>query len=162
MDATELIERLGLRPHPEGGWYAETWREPTDGDARPAGTAIHFLLAAGERSHWHRVDATEIWHFHGGAPLELRTAAERLEPGPGPPGRGTLQQCRPGCSGRRRRGVRRHALATGWSDRPEPGVQRSGPSSTWTPTSSSSRREIAATSSMAASNAALLRCDGVR
>ncbi len=80
MDAPEIIELLGLRPHPEGGWYGETWREPTDGAERPAGTAIHFLLAAGERSHWHRVDATEIWHYHGGAPLELRTAASNAGP----------------------------------------------------------------------------------
>lgn len=74
MDAPEIIERLGLRPHPEGGWFGETWREPAPDGERPAGTAIHFLLAAGERSHWHRVDATEIWHFHGGAPLELTTS----------------------------------------------------------------------------------------
>jgi predicted cupin superfamily sugar epimerase len=74
MDAPEIIERLGLRPHPEGGGYAATWRAPARDGERPAMTAIHFLLAAGERSHWHRVDASEAWLFHGGDPLELRTA----------------------------------------------------------------------------------------
>ncbi|HEX2041009.1 MAG TPA: cupin domain-containing protein, partial [Acidimicrobiales bacterium] len=60
----EVIAALGLEPHPEGGWFRETWREP-------ATTAILYLLRAGERSHWHRVDATEIWHFYDGDPLEL-------------------------------------------------------------------------------------------
>ncbi len=60
----DVIAALGLEPHPEGGWFRETWREP-------ATTAIYYLLRAGERSHWHRVDATEIWHFYGGDPLEL-------------------------------------------------------------------------------------------
>ena len=73
MTADEIIERLGLQPHPEGGWYRQTWQ----GDERPraAGTCIYFLLRAGERSHWHRVDATEIWHFYAGAPLRLHMAA---------------------------------------------------------------------------------------
>jgi uncharacterized protein len=66
-----MIDRLGLRPHPEGGWYRETWRHETSGGGRGAGTAIYYLLAAGQRSHWHRVDATEIWHFYAGAPLKL-------------------------------------------------------------------------------------------
>ena len=74
-DAVSLIERLALRPHPEGGWYAETWRhQPAPGE-RPAGTAIYYLLAAGQRSHWHRVDATEIWHHYAGAPLRLAVQA---------------------------------------------------------------------------------------
>jgi uncharacterized protein len=74
MDAAEIIDVLGLQPHPEGGHYAETWRhDPGDG-ARGSGTAIHFLLQAGERSHWHRVDADEIWLFHAGAPLELQVS----------------------------------------------------------------------------------------
>lgn len=69
--AAAVIEALGLRPHPEGGWYAETWRAgPVDGD-RPAASAILFLLAAGERSHWHRVDAAEIWQHAAGDGLEL-------------------------------------------------------------------------------------------
>ena len=71
MDADEIIDRLGLAPHPEGGHYRETWRhDPSDG-SRGAGTAIAFLLRAGERSHWHRVDADELWFFHLGDPLRL-------------------------------------------------------------------------------------------
>ena len=69
MDA--IIDLLGLRPHPEGGWYAETWRHDTGGGGRGAGSAIYYLLAAGQRSHWHRVDATEIWHHYAGGPLVL-------------------------------------------------------------------------------------------
>ncbi len=77
--ATEVIATLGLEPHPEGGWYAETWRAPAVGDARPSSSAILYLLAAGERSHWHRVDADEIWQHVAGAPLELRTSADGRE-----------------------------------------------------------------------------------
>ena len=71
--ATAIIERLGMRQHPEGGWYVETWRAdaPADG-GRPSGSAILFLLAAGDRSHWHRVDAAELWQWSGGDPLDLR------------------------------------------------------------------------------------------
>jgi predicted cupin superfamily sugar epimerase len=72
---TDLIERLGLQPHPEGGWYAETWRAEAPAGERPSGTAIYYLLAAGQRSHWHRVDAAEIWHHYAGAPLRLRVQA---------------------------------------------------------------------------------------
>ena len=68
--AEQLIGLLGLQPHPEGGCYVETYRAPADG-GRGAVTAIYFLLRAGERSHWHTVDAVEIWLWHGGAPLEL-------------------------------------------------------------------------------------------
>jgi predicted cupin superfamily sugar epimerase len=71
VDAAQLIARLGLRPHPEGGHYAETWRAPDGADGRAVATAILFLLAAGERSHWHRVDAHEVWLHHAGAPLVL-------------------------------------------------------------------------------------------
>ena len=71
MTAAEIIRRLGLAPHPEGGHFVETWRDrPTDG-TRGTGTAIYYLLQAGEVSHWHRVDATEIWHWYAGAPLAL-------------------------------------------------------------------------------------------
>lgn len=70
--AAAVIERLGLRPHPEGGWYAETWRAEAGDGERSAASAILYLLAAGERSHWHRVDAAEIWQYSGGDPLELR------------------------------------------------------------------------------------------
>ena len=62
--------------HPEGGWFAETWRAPAPDGERPAGSAILYLLDAGERSHWHRVDAHEIWHFAAGGPLELRVWTE--------------------------------------------------------------------------------------
>ena len=77
MTADEIIAKLDLAPHPEGGHYRQTWVAETGG-GRPAGTCIYFLLKDGERSHWHRVDAAEIWHFYAGAPLVLsiaRTAA---------------------------------------------------------------------------------------
>jgi predicted cupin superfamily sugar epimerase len=67
--AEEIIAQLGLKLHPEGGHYAETFRAPDR--PRGASTAIYFLLKAGERSHWHKVDADELWHYHAGAPLEL-------------------------------------------------------------------------------------------
>lgn len=75
MTADQIIAALRLEPHPEGGWYRQTWVAAARNGERPAGTAILFLLKAGERSHWHRVDADEIWHFHAGAPLVLRVAA---------------------------------------------------------------------------------------
>jgi predicted cupin superfamily sugar epimerase len=78
MEADEIIARLDLAPHPEGGWYRQTW--VAAGPGRPVGTAILFLLKAGERSHWHRVDADEIWHFHAGAPLILSMAATEAGP----------------------------------------------------------------------------------
>jgi predicted cupin superfamily sugar epimerase len=84
MTAEALIERLGLIRHPEGGWYRQTWAGPYIG-GRASGTAILFLLRAGERSHWHRVDADEIWLWHAGAALDLRmgkTLAERVQLGP--------------------------------------------------------------------------------
>ncbi|MBR9971766.1 cupin domain-containing protein [Magnetospirillum sulfuroxidans] len=71
--AADVIARLGLRPHPEGGHYGETYRHHDDG-GRGACTAIHYLLQAGERSHWHRVDAVEIWLWHGGEALRLSIA----------------------------------------------------------------------------------------
>lgn len=70
-DAASVIRALDLRPHPEGGHYRETWRDTPAGGGRGAGTAILFLLAAGQRSHWHRVDAAELWLWQGGAPLTL-------------------------------------------------------------------------------------------
>lgn len=73
MDADRIIQHLGLQQHPEGGWYKETWRAGNEG--RPTGTCIYFLLKAGEASHWHRVDAAEIWLYHAGAPLVLSMAA---------------------------------------------------------------------------------------
>ncbi|QTL05858.1 cupin domain-containing protein [Aquabacter sp. L1I39] len=76
MTAAEIIALLDLQPHPEGGHFRETFREAGEGGGRGASTAIYFLLAAGERSHWHRVDASETWHFYAGAPLRLSIAEE--------------------------------------------------------------------------------------
>ncbi len=70
-DADHIIRRLNMQAHPEGGWYCETWRAEAQDGERPSGTAIYYLLKKGERSHWHRVDATEIWHYYAGAPLKL-------------------------------------------------------------------------------------------
>ena len=76
-DATAVIESLGMQAHPEGGWYVETWRAPAGADrARPDASTILYLLAAGERSHWHRVDAAEVWQWSGGDALELRIWAD--------------------------------------------------------------------------------------
>ena len=73
LTAEDVIRLLDLKPHPEGGHYRETFRDARTIDGgRAASTAIYFLLARGERSHWHRVDAVETWHWHAGAPLELR------------------------------------------------------------------------------------------
>ena len=76
-EARDLIDRLGLNPHPEGGHFAETWRDDKAG-IRGSGTAIHYLLCAGERSHWHRVDATEIWHYYAGSPLALSISEDGI------------------------------------------------------------------------------------
>ncbi|MFT5355480.1 MAG: putative cupin superfamily sugar epimerase [Polyangiales bacterium] len=76
--ADEIIAHLGLKPHPEGGHYKETFRSvgpdpsPDSSEGRAACTTIHYLLKRGESSHWHRVDADEVWCFHAGDPLELR------------------------------------------------------------------------------------------
>lgn len=75
MSAAAIIARLGLQPHPEGGWYRELWRGAPGTDGRAVATSIHFLLEAGQASHWHRVDAAEIWLWHAGDPLLLRLAA---------------------------------------------------------------------------------------
>jgi uncharacterized protein len=72
--AADIIARLALQRHPEGGWYRETWRADSGAGLRADGTSILFLLEAGQSSHWHRVDAAELWLFHAGAPLILRTA----------------------------------------------------------------------------------------
>lgn len=72
MNADAIIAHLGLQPHPEGGHYKETFRSAVRDDGRAACTTIHYLLKRGESSHWHRVDADEVWCFHAGQPLELR------------------------------------------------------------------------------------------
>ncbi len=74
MNGDRIIETLGMQPHPEGGHFVETWRGPEMPGGRSIATAIQFLLRAGERSHWHRIDADEIWLFHAGAPLRLAIA----------------------------------------------------------------------------------------
>lgn len=73
MTPDQIIAHLNLSPHPEGGHYRQTWVD-TDAAGRPSGTCIYFLLKGGEQSHWHRVDATEIWLYHAGAPLILSMA----------------------------------------------------------------------------------------
>ena len=73
--AAEIIARLELKPHPEGGHYRETFRDSrTDTSGRSRSTAIYYLLARGERSHWHRIDAVEIWHYYAGSALTLKIA----------------------------------------------------------------------------------------
>ena len=75
--AAAIIARLELKPHPEGGHYRETFRDPLpDAEGRARSTAIYFLLARGERSHWHRIDAVEIWHYYAGHALTLQIADE--------------------------------------------------------------------------------------
>jgi uncharacterized protein len=76
MRPEEIIRELGLQPHPEGGWYVQTFKDG-DGQARGHSTAIYYMLQAGERSHWHRVhDAAEVWHYYAGAPLALHVAED--------------------------------------------------------------------------------------
>jgi uncharacterized protein len=75
LSAADVIRLLALKPHPEGGHFRETFRDPRVENGRAASTAIYYLLARGERSHWHRVDAAEVWHYHAGAPLALEMAA---------------------------------------------------------------------------------------
>jgi uncharacterized protein len=79
---SDLIRLLDLKPHPEGGHYRETSRDSPSVKGRAASTAIYFLLAAGEISHWHRIDTLEVWHWYGGAPLLLSIS---------PDGKGTVQ-----------------------------------------------------------------------
>jgi len=84
MEPADIIRRLDLKPHPEGGHFRETFRDDPlpslprkrrrEGRRRAASTAIYFLLARGERSHWHRIDAAEVWHYYAGAPLALTIA----------------------------------------------------------------------------------------
>jgi uncharacterized protein len=77
LSASQVIDLLGLAPHPEGGHFRETFRDSAaDACGRPASTAIYFLLAAGQVSDWHRIDAAEVWHWHAGAPLALSVAED--------------------------------------------------------------------------------------
>jgi uncharacterized protein len=81
LTAQDVIRMLDLKPHPEGGHFRETFRDARQIGGRATSSAIYFLLARGERSHWHRIDAVEIWHWHAGAPLQLEIAAapDRVE-----------------------------------------------------------------------------------
>jgi len=72
MKPDDIIKTLDMQPHPEGGWYKETWRNPSE--PRSLGTAIYFLLEAHQHSHWHKVDADEMWHWYAGSPMELHQA----------------------------------------------------------------------------------------
>ena len=74
LTAQDVIRLLDLKPHPEGGYFRETFRDVRQIDGRAASTAIYFLLRRGERSHWHRIDAVEVWHWYAGAPLALEIA----------------------------------------------------------------------------------------
>lgn len=87
LTSEEVVALLDLEPHPEGGFFRETFRDPEPAGGRSASTAIYYLLAAGQRSHWHRVDAVETWHFYSGDPLSLSIlpdgrAVETLTLGP--------------------------------------------------------------------------------
>lgn len=76
MTSSDIIRLLDLKPHPEGGHYCETIRDPMTYGSRPVSTAIYFLLAAEEVSHWHRIDSIEVWHWYAGAPLALSIYAD--------------------------------------------------------------------------------------
>jgi predicted cupin superfamily sugar epimerase len=76
LSAADIVRLLALAPHPEGGHFRETFREPAPDGERGASTAIYFLLAAGEVSRWHRVDVPEVWHFYAGAPLRLTLSSD--------------------------------------------------------------------------------------
>ena len=79
--AADIIARLELRPHPEGGYYRETFRDcRPDAQGRACSTAIYFLLSRGDRSHWHRIDAAEVWHYYAGSALSLRIANDGCAP----------------------------------------------------------------------------------
>jgi hypothetical protein len=78
VNAEDIVRRLGLEPHPEGGYFRETYRHRAVDGGRGAKTAIYFLLAAGEVSRWHRADADEMWHYYAGAPLRLSVSADGI------------------------------------------------------------------------------------
>lgn len=78
--ARAIIARLDLTPHPEGGWFRETWRAEAVSGERASATAIYFLLEAHQHSHWHRVDAAELWLWHAGHPIALSTSLEVSAP----------------------------------------------------------------------------------
>lgn len=78
LEPSDIVDILGMEPHPEGGWYVQTFRD-REGGSRGNSTAIYYLLEEGQRSHWHRViDATEVWLWHGGAPMELSISKDGI------------------------------------------------------------------------------------
>jgi uncharacterized protein len=80
-EASTIIARLELKPHPEGGYYRETFRDGrADAQGRARSTAIYYLLARGDRSQWHRIDAVEVWHYYSGAALTLKIANDGCAP----------------------------------------------------------------------------------
>ena len=79
LGVNEIIRLLDMQPHPEGGWYVETYRDDPGQDGRARMTLIHFLLAADQVSAWHRVDASETWLWHAGAPLALTISEDGVE-----------------------------------------------------------------------------------
>ena len=104
--AADIIARLELKPHPEGGHYRETFRDARlDAEGRARSTAIYFLLARGERSHWHRIDAVEIWHYYAGDALTLQIADDDGESAvsgsvlTSPPAKYRRQSCRRSLAG---------------------------------------------------------------
>jgi uncharacterized protein len=81
LSAAKIIELLDLKPHPEGGYFRETFRDSLKvSNTREASTAIYFLLPRGQRSNWHRIDTAEVWHYYAGAALELQVAAHAAGP----------------------------------------------------------------------------------
>jgi len=78
IEAQKIIDLLRLEKHPEGGWYCRTFEDKNSGDKRAKSTAIYYLLQRGERSHWHRVDAAEIWHYYAGSPLQLTISPDGI------------------------------------------------------------------------------------
>lgn len=76
LTADEVVRQLALQPHPEGGYFRETFRDEAAADGRACSTAIYYLLPAGEISRWHRVDAVEVWHHYAGAPMVLSVSAD--------------------------------------------------------------------------------------
>jgi predicted cupin superfamily sugar epimerase len=79
LGAQEIVRLLGMQRHPEGGWYVETHRTPSEDGERAAATTIYFLLAADQVSAWHKVDATEIWLWQAGAPLALTISEDGVQ-----------------------------------------------------------------------------------
>lgn len=76
MKAEEIVALLDMAPHPEGGWFKEMFRDPDTAEGRSRSTAIYYLLARGQTSHWHRVDAVEVWHYYAGDPLILKISED--------------------------------------------------------------------------------------